>query len=69
MGPEQGRYNEWVTLSAKEFGAVVESFRALLVELRCSAPKCGTWLKLSSRVATSDLRCGCGAIRFNLQKA
>jgi hypothetical protein len=63
-------FNAWATLQVKEFESVVAAFRSLLETMRCQAPKCGEFLHVSPRKGHEKqaLRCGCGAISFNLNK-
>ena len=61
-------YNEWANFSKEDFSPVVEAFKSLLGQFRCSKPQCDSWLSLSPRHDPADLRCACGSFRFNLKK-
>jgi hypothetical protein len=61
-------YNEWADLSKNDFKPVVSAFRHLLEQFRCDKTQCDSWLSLSPKVNPTDLRCGCGNLRFNLKE-
>lgn len=61
-------YNEWADLSRNDFTPVVSVFKDLLQQFRCSRPECDSWLSVTPRNEPVDLRCSCGAIRFNLKE-
>ena len=59
-------FNEWAQFSKTEFRDVVEGFKSLLVELRCST--CESWLYVTPRKgAAESLRCDCGGVMVNLK--
>ena len=59
-------FNEWAQFSRAEFREVVEAFKRLLAELRCSA--CESWLYVMPKRGTPEsLRCPCGAMMVNLK--
>jgi energy-coupling factor transporter ATP-binding protein EcfA2 len=61
-------YNEWVDLSKSEFKSVVEAFKALLLQVRCTKPGCESWLYVTpSRGESEALRCRCASINLNLR--
>jgi hypothetical protein len=59
-------YNEWENLTPAEFESVVDAFRDLIGQFQCPRPECGSWLVVTPRIDPADLRCACGALRFNL---
>lgn len=62
-------FNEWANLDAHEFREVVESFKDLLVHLRCEQPACKSYVYLSPRKGSAEaLRCNCGVTNINLRK-
>ena len=61
-------YNEWADLSKNDFKPVVKAFKELLEQFRCTKPKCDSWLSLTPRNDSVDLRCACGAFRLNLRE-
>ena len=61
-------YNEWANFSRSEFKAVVDAFKALLLEFRCSKPECDSWLYVTPRKGDPEvLRCRCMSVNFNLK--
>ena len=59
-------FNEWANFAKAEFRKVVEAFKSLLAELRCSS--CESWLYVMPRkVAPESLRCRCGSVTLNLK--
>ncbi len=60
-------YTEWENFSRAEFRSVVETFKSLLLQLRC--PKaCDSWLYVTPRRGDPEaLRCRCGALNLNLR--
>jgi ABC-type lipoprotein export system ATPase subunit len=61
-------FNDWENFTKAEFQEVVEAFKALLVHIRCSNEKCGSYPYLTPRKGASEqLRCNCGAINVNLK--
>jgi hypothetical protein len=61
-------YNEWADLNKNDFKPVVLAFRHVLEQFRCDKSQCDSWMSLSPRVNPTDLRCGCGNLRFNLKE-
>jgi len=62
-------WNEWATFTAEEFRAVVAAFRAVLDQLRCVNPQCGSWFYVTPRAGDPDsLRCRCSAVSINLRR-
>jgi hypothetical protein len=60
-------WNEWAQLSRNDFRPVVEAFKQLLQQFRCTKAKCDSWLTLTPRHNPVELRCLCGALRLNLK--
>ena len=59
-------FNAWATFTKREFQEVVEAFKTLVAELRCSS--CESWLYVSPRKGPpEDLRCSCGSVTVNLK--
>ena len=59
-------FNELATFSGTEFREVVEAFKRLLAELRCST--CQSWLYVTPRKGHPEsLRCRCGSVMLNLK--
>ena len=42
-------WNEWANFTKAEFQEVVEAFKGLLVQLRCSKPACESWLYVTPK--------------------
>ena len=61
-------YNEWANLSKNDFMPVIRAFKDVLQQFRCAKPKCDSWLSVTPRNEPIDLRCSCGAVRFNLRQ-
>lgn len=58
-------YNKWANFTKSEFREVVEAFRGVLAQLRCSA--CEAWLYITPRRGDPEsLRCRCGSAMLNL---
>ena len=61
-------YNEWASFTKGEFRAVVEVFKALLLQFRCSKVGCESWLYVMPRKGEPEvLRCHCMALNLNLR--
>ena len=61
-------YNEWASFSRLEFRAVVEAFKALLLQFRCPKAGCDSWLYVTPRKGDAEvLRCRCMGINLNLK--
>jgi hypothetical protein len=61
-------YNEWADFSKAEFREVVEAFKTLLMQLRCSKAGCESWLYVTPRKGDAEaLRCPCGSVNVNLR--
>lgn len=61
-------YNEWADFSKAEFREVVDAFKTLLMQLRCSMAGCESWLYVTPRKGDPEaLRCPCGAVNVNLR--
>ena len=61
-------FNEWQNFTKVEFQAVVDAYNALLVHMRCTNPKCGTFPYLTPRKGSpEELRCSCQEININLK--
>ena len=61
-------YNEWASFSRSEFRAVVEAFKALLLQFRCSKAGCESWLYVTLKKGDAEaLRCHCMGINLNLK--
>jgi hypothetical protein len=59
-------YTEWADFSKAEFKSVVDAFKTLLLQFRCS--KCDSWLYVTPRKGDPDaLRCPCMNINVNLK--
>ena len=59
-------FNEWATFTKTEFREVVEAFKRLLAELRCSS--CESWLYATPKKGhPENLRCRCGSVMLNLK--
>ena len=59
-------FNEWASFSKREFREVVEAFKRLLEELRCSS--CESWLYVTPKKGNPEsLRCHCGSMMVNLK--
>jgi len=61
-------YNEWAELSRNDFKPVVNVFRKLLQQFRCTKPNCDSWLSLTPRNDPVELRCPCGTMHLNLKE-
>lgn len=60
-------YNAWANLQPHEFKAVADAFRDLLASMQCKIAPCAEFLYISpAKGEKQALRCGCGAINFNL---
>jgi hypothetical protein len=61
-------YTEWADFSKSEFRSVVEAFKALLLQFRCTKPRCESWLYVTPRKGDPEaLRCRCASINLNLR--
>ena len=61
-------YNEWASFTKAEFRAVVEAFKALLLQFRCPKVGCESWLYVIPRKGDPEvLRCRCMALNLNLR--
>ena len=61
-------FNEWANFSEPEFRAVVEAFKGMLSQLRCSKPDCDSWLYITPKKGDPEtLRCLCAAVNLNLK--
>ena len=61
-------YNEWANFTRKEFRDVVEVFKTLLLQFRCTKPDCESWLYVTPRKGGSEsLRCYCTKTNLNLK--
>ena len=61
-------WNEWANFTKAEFQEVVEAFKGLLVQLRCSKPACESWLYVTPKKGDEEtLRCRCGSVNVNLR--
>ena len=61
-------YNEWANFTKKEFRDVVEVFKTLLLQFRCTKPDCESWLYVTPRKGGSEsLRCHCTKTNLNLK--
>ena len=59
-------FNEWANFTSAELREVVEAFKLILEELRCSS--CESYLYLTPRKGDPDsLRCRCGSVMLNLK--
>jgi len=59
-------FNEWANFSDAELHEVVEAFKGLIEELRCSS--CESWLYVMPRRGDLEsLKCRCGAVTLNLR--
>jgi hypothetical protein len=61
-------YTEWENFSNAEFRSVVEAFKTLLLQFRCTKPGCESWLYVTPRKGDREaLRCRCAAVNLNLR--
>jgi predicted DCC family thiol-disulfide oxidoreductase YuxK len=61
-------YTEWADFSKSEFKSVVEAFKTLLLQFRCTKPGCESWLYVTPRKGDPEaLRCRCASINLNLR--
>ena len=61
-------YNEWASFTKAEFRAVVDAFKALLLQFRCPKAGCESWLYVTPRKEDAEvLRCRCMALNLNLR--
>ena len=61
-------YTEWADFSKSEFRSVVEAFKTLLLQFRCTKPRCESWLYVTPRKGDPEaLRCRCASINLNLR--
>ena len=61
-------YNEWATFTRAELRAVVEAFKALLLQFRCPREECQSWLYVMPRKGSPEaLRCRCMTVNLNLR--
>jgi hypothetical protein len=61
-------YTEWANFSKGEFKTVVEAFKTLLLQFRCTKPACESWLYVTPRKGNPEgLRCRCAAVNLNLR--
>ena len=59
-------FNAWASFENTEFLEVVEAFKGVLGELRCSS--CESWLYVTPRKGDPEsLRCRCGSVILNLK--
>ena len=59
-------FNEWASFTEVEFREVVDAFRSLLVQLRCSS--CDSWLYVTPKKGDPEaLRCRCASVMVNLK--
>ena len=62
-------YNEWADFSANEFHDVVEAYRELLQQLRCTAGQCKSLLYVTPMSQNPEtLRCRCMEVNLNLKR-
>jgi hypothetical protein len=61
-------WNEWANFTKNEFLDVVEAFKGVLAQLRCTKPGCESWLYITPKKGDADtLRCHCGSLSLNLR--
>jgi recombinational DNA repair ATPase RecF len=61
-------FNEWASFTKNEFREVVEAFRGVLAQLRCSKDGCESWLYVTPKKGEADaLRCRCDSMSLNLR--
>lgn len=61
-------YTAWADFTKAEFKAVVDTFRTLLLQFRCTKPECDSWLYATPRRGDPEaLRCRCAATNLNLR--
>jgi len=61
-------FTDWENFSKSEFKAVVEAFKTLLLQFRCTNPACESWLYVTPRKGDPEaLRCRCSASNLNLR--
>jgi hypothetical protein len=61
-------WNEWANFTEAEFREVVEAFKGLLVQLRCSKAGCESWFYVTPKKRDEEtLRCRCGSVNINLR--
>ena len=61
-------FNEWADFSKAEFKPVVEAFKSLLLQFRCTKPGCESWLYVTPRKGDPEaLRCRCADVNLNLK--
>jgi hypothetical protein len=61
-------YTDWENFSKAEFRSVVNAFKGVLDQFRCTKPECESSLYVSPRKGDPEaLRCQCGAVNLNLR--
>jgi hypothetical protein len=56
-------YTEWAEFSKSEFRSVVEAFKPLLMQFRCTKPGCDSWLYVTPRKGEAEsLRWRCAGV-------
>jgi hypothetical protein len=61
-------YTEWADCSKSEFRSVVEAFKTVLLQFRCTKPGCDSWLYVTPRKGeVESLRCRCASMNLNLR--
>lgn len=61
-------YTEWANFSKAEFRSVVEAFKEVLQQFRCTKLGCESPLYVSPRKGDPEaLRCQCGVVNLNLR--
>jgi RecF/RecN/SMC N terminal domain len=61
-------YTDWADFSKSEFKSVVEAFKALLLQFRCTKAGCESWLYVTPRKGDPEaLRCRCASTNLNLR--
>ena len=61
-------WNAWVNLAKAEFREVVDAFKGLLAQYKCTNSDCDSWLYVTPKKGDEEtLRCNCGSVCVNLK--
>ncbi len=61
-------WNAWMNLTKAEFREVVDAFKGILAQYKCTNSDCDSWLYVTPKKGDEEsLRCNCGSVSLNLR--
>ena len=61
-------WNAWMNLTTAEFREVVDAFKGILTQYKCTNSDCDSWLYVTPKKGDEEsLRCNCGSVSLNLR--